>query len=58
MAILVHFPLILGGKATPGTYIVDFVELARSHTGFHMAQAFHQVMVDYGIEEKVRPTRQ
>jgi hypothetical protein len=34
--------------------ILDFVELPRSHSGVNLAEAFAQVLKDFGIEHKVR----
>jgi hypothetical protein len=33
--------------------VLDIIELAKSHTGKNLADAFAKVMFDFGIEDKV-----
>ena len=33
--------------------LLDVVEVARSHTGLHLAQAFADVLKEFGIDTKV-----
>jgi len=37
----------------PVTAILDFIELAKSHTGQNMAEAFVDTLTRYGIAHKV-----
>lgn len=49
MAVTVH--LELDGR--PFSLILDVVEVARSHSGVNLAEAFAQVLTDFGIDSKV-----
>ena len=33
--------------------LLDFIEIAKSHTGVNLAEAFGDVLKEFGIEEKV-----
>ena len=38
----------------PLSMVLDVIELTKSHTGTHLAQAFTEVLDDFGISTKVR----
>lgn len=40
-------------KGAPISILLDVVEVARSHTGVHLAQAFADVLKEFGINTKV-----
>ncbi|KAF8222391.1 hypothetical protein L208DRAFT_1322945, partial [Tricholoma matsutake] len=35
------------------TFILDIIEVPESHTGEALAQAFHNMLVEHGVENKV-----
>ena len=41
-------------KDEPLSMVLDVVELAKSHTGVHLAQAFAGILEEFGISNKVR----
>lgn len=41
------------GREEAATHLLDFIELPHSHSGDNMAEAVHNVLVEYGIEDKV-----
>ncbi|KAI1782437.1 hypothetical protein LXA43DRAFT_905787 [Ganoderma leucocontextum] len=49
IALCVHFEY----KDTPISVVLDVVEVARSHTGVHLAEAFADVLKEFGIDAKV-----
>lgn len=49
IAISVHFEL----KGEPASMLLDLVEVARSHSGINLAEAFSDVLHEFGIENKV-----
>ena len=49
----VVFVVYLEVKGEPLTFILDIVEVAKSHTGLVLAQMFAQLLADFGIKEKV-----
>ena len=49
IALCVH----LEQKGAPISILLDVVEVARSHTGVHLAQAFANVLKEFGIDSKV-----
>ncbi|KAJ8474625.1 hypothetical protein ONZ51_g7088 [Trametes cubensis] len=49
IALGVHFEK----DGVPMSMLLDFVELAVSHTGVNLAAAFVQVLKDFGVEEKI-----
>ncbi|KIY60750.1 hypothetical protein CYLTODRAFT_330178, partial [Cylindrobasidium torrendii FP15055 ss-10] len=51
MSINIH--ITLKGESKPKTFLLDFVELLRSHTGANMARAFVDSLHKFGIAEKV-----
>jgi hypothetical protein len=50
VAVTIH--LEQGG--VPVCFLLDIVEVAKSHSGVNLAQAFSDVLNDYGIWDKVR----
>ena len=50
VAVLVHFEWQGAGICIP----LDVVEVAKSHTGAELGDAFAQMLVDFGLQEKVR----
>jgi hypothetical protein len=52
VAITVHFEQ----DGVPICLLLDVVEVARSHTGINLANAFVDVLKDYKIEDKVSNT--
>lgn len=49
IAISVHFEL----NGEPMSMLLDLVEVARSHSGLNLAQAFSDVIHEFGLEHKV-----
>ena len=49
MALCVH----LEYEGVPLSFLLDVVEVAHSHTGIHLAQAFAGVLNEFGIDGKV-----
>jgi hypothetical protein len=49
MAITVHLEV----KGSPMCLLLDFVEVARSHSGIALATEFVKVLEDFGVENKV-----
>lgn len=49
VAITVHFE----HKGTPISMLLDLVEVAMSHSGINLAEAFAKVLEEFGIEDKV-----
>jgi hypothetical protein len=49
VAITVHFMK----EGIPYCLLLDIVELAKSHSGINLAQAFADVLKGFGIEDKV-----
>lgn len=41
-------------EGEPMSMLLDLVEVAESHSGVNLANAFAQVLEDFGIEDKVR----
>jgi hypothetical protein len=50
IAFTIHFAAV-GSK--PSSFVLDIVEVPRSHSGKNMADAFYRVLCDFGIENKV-----
>jgi hypothetical protein len=36
-------------------FVLDALEVPESHTGYKLAQEFHDMLADHGLEFKVRP---
>jgi hypothetical protein len=49
VAITVHFE----HEGTPISMLLDLVEVAMSHSGVNLAEAFAKVLREFGIEDKV-----
>lgn len=49
VAITVHFE----HKGVPISMLLDLVEVPRSHMGINLAEAFEQVLEEFGISDKV-----
>ena len=49
VAVTVH----LEKDGVPLCFLLDIVEVARSHSGVNLARAFSDVLKDYGIKDKV-----
>jgi hypothetical protein len=49
IAITVHFEQ----QGVPISFLLDVVEVARSHSGANLAEAFAAVLDDFGIADKV-----
>jgi hypothetical protein len=49
MAITVHLEV----KGLPMCLLLDFIEIARSHSGVAFATEFVRVLEDFGVEHKV-----
>ena len=49
VAVTVHFEL----KGEPMSFLLDIVEVAKSHSGVNLAAAFAKTLFDFGIEHKV-----
>jgi hypothetical protein len=49
VAITVHFE----HEGVPISMLLDLVEVARSHSGVNLAEAFADVLGEFGIEDKV-----
>jgi hypothetical protein len=49
IAIMVHMEK--DGK--PFCFLLDIVELATSHSGINLAQAFKDMLTEFGVEHKV-----
>jgi hypothetical protein len=45
----IHFAI--AGK--PTSFVLDIVDVPRSHSGKNMADVFYRVLCDFGIENKV-----
>lgn len=41
-------------EGVPIALLLDFVEIAKSHTGVNLAAAFTDILKEFGIEDKVR----
>lgn len=54
VAVTVHFE----DKGVPVSMLLDLVEVAHSHSGFNLAQAFAKILDDFGIGDKVRFEKQ
>lgn len=50
VAITVH----LEHQGDPISMLLDVVEVAKSHTGVNLANAFAKILEEYGISDKVR----
>lgn len=50
IAITIH---LAPNGSHPTRFVLDVVELAKSHSGKNMAEAFAKVMCEFGIEDKV-----
>ena len=40
-------------EGTPISMLLDLVEVAKSHSGVNLAEAFAKVLEDFGIQDKV-----
>ena len=49
IAVTVH----LEQNGVPLCMLLDLVEVAESHSGFNLAKAFHEILQQFGISEKV-----
>jgi hypothetical protein len=49
VAITVHFE----HEGTPISMLLDLIEVARSHSGVNLADAFANVLGEFGIKDKV-----
>jgi hypothetical protein len=49
VAFTVHFEQ----DGVPLSFLLDFVELPRSHTGANLAAEFARILKEFGLEEKV-----
>ena len=49
MAFTVHFE----HEGIPLSMLLDLVEVAKSHSGVNLAEAFAKVLEEFGIEDKV-----
>jgi hypothetical protein len=49
VAVTVHFEQ----KGVPISMLLDLVEVARSHSGVNLAEAFANVLEEFGIQDKV-----
>lgn len=49
MAFTVHFEQ----EGVPISMLLDLVEVAKSHSGVNLAEAFAKVLQEFGIEDKV-----
>ena len=50
VAFTVHFE----HEGNPISMLLDLVEVAKSHSGANLAEAFAKVLNEFGIEDKVR----
>ena len=50
VALCVH----LEHKGAPLSMVLDVVQVAKSHTGVHLAEAFAGVLEEFGINKRVR----
>ena len=50
VAVTVHFE----HNGVPIAMLLDIVEVARSHSGLNLAEAFAKILQDFGISDKVR----
>jgi hypothetical protein len=50
VAVTVHFE----HNGVPIAMLLDIVEVARSHSGLNLAEAFGKILQDFGISDKVR----
>jgi hypothetical protein len=41
----------------PVCFLLNIVEVAKSHSGVNLARAFYEILKDYGIKHKVRLNR-
>jgi hypothetical protein len=49
VAVTVHFE----HDGNPISMLLDLVEVARSHSGVNLAEAFAKILQEFGIEDKV-----
>ena len=49
VAVTVHFEC----KGVPISMLLDLVEVAKSHSGVNLAEAFAKVLEEFGIKDKV-----
>jgi hypothetical protein len=49
VAFTVHFE----HEGTPISMLLDLVEVAKSHSGVNLAEAFAKVLEEFGIQDKV-----
>jgi hypothetical protein len=49
----VAFMVHLEHEGIPMSMLLDLVEVAKSHSGVNLAEAFAKVLKDFGIEDKV-----
>jgi hypothetical protein len=49
----IAFTVHLEAQGEPLSFLLDFVELPKSHSGKNMADAFTEILKDFGAEEKV-----
>lgn len=49
IAVTVHYEKDGNGV----TWLLDIVEMARSHSGINLAETFTSILAEYGIEKKV-----
>ena len=52
VAITIHFE----EQGSPVLMLLDLVEVAQSHSGLNLAQAFEKILDDFGISDKVGMT--
>jgi hypothetical protein len=50
VAVTIHFEQ----QGVPISLLLDIVEVARSHSGVNLANAFADILKSFGIEDKVR----
>ncbi|KAF9510256.1 hypothetical protein BS47DRAFT_1300400, partial [Hydnum rufescens UP504] len=50
---LVAFTVHYASEGKVESFLLDVVEVAKSHSGKNLAKAFHSVLVDFGITHKV-----
>jgi hypothetical protein len=41
-------------EGKPLSFLLDIVEVVRSHSGFNMAETFARILREFGVEDKVR----
>jgi hypothetical protein len=49
----IAFTVHLEAQGEPLSFLLDFVELPKSHSGKNMAAAFTEILTDFGVEKKV-----